>query len=78
MSAGGSSRAKTSGCGVVAGCGAGVGAVIAVRVNSRVSSVGSSRRVRSVSSSRLLVGLVLVGVDSVLDLVDETRHDECS
>jgi len=24
------------------------------------------------------VGLVLVGVDSVLDLVDETRHDECS
>lgn len=32
--------------------------------------------VRTMVSSRMLVGLVLVGVDSVLDLVDETRHDE--
>lgn len=33
--------------------------------------------VRTMVSGGMLVRLILVGVNSVLDFVDETRHDEC-
>lgn len=48
-------------------------AVVSIRVNARVSSVGRSGVVRSVSALGLRR---LVGVESLLDLVDERRHDE--
>lgn len=70
--------AGTSGS-VVAGaslCGAAEvlgSAVVSIRVNARVSSVGRTGVVMSVSTLGLRR---LVGVESLLDLVDERRHDE--
>jgi hypothetical protein len=46
-------------------------AVIAIGVNARVGSVGSSGAVRSVSALRLLSLVVGVAVKLVLDLFDE-------
>jgi hypothetical protein len=52
----------------------GVGTSIAVRIDARVGSVGGTVVVVAVGASRLLV--LLVRGDSVLDLVNEVRHDE--
>jgi hypothetical protein len=50
--------------------------VVAVRVDTRISGVGSTAAVRSVGTLRLR-GLVAVGArDGFLDLVEEVRHDE--
>lgn len=59
-----------------AGGSGGVGTVVAVRVDARVGSVGSARAVRTSGALRLrMCGGGLVAVESVLDFVDETRHD---
>lgn len=50
----------------------GVGAVVAVRVESGVSRVGDTGVVGAVGALRGLV--VLVRVDSLLDLVHDARH----
>lgn len=49
-----------------------VGAVVTVGVDSGVGGVGSLGTVGSGGALRLLVGLV--GVESLLDLVDDGRH----
>lgn len=75
-----SSASRAIQVGVDSGVG-GVGSTAAVGTS---SSLGKARRVSAVSVVGVVsavggrvVLLVLVGVDSFLDLVDETRHDDC-
>jgi hypothetical protein len=48
--------------------------VVAVGVDARVSSIGGSGAVRSMSALRLL--RLVVGMELFLDLVDERRHGD--
>lgn len=57
--------------------GAGSSAVVTVRVDTRISSVGYAPAVRAVSTLRGAMGASLLGlvvVESLLDLVDESGH----